>query len=286
MEQSTAIKRLEPGTPLVADLDINSSSTVHALALLRVGVFVPIRKTKIAQDRPICTADISTEFRRLEFARKEGFENISIVGQGLNFETDFKVWCGVVRAFNEHGYSTAAIEFKFTEFAKMCGFSSKRLDKPLRKRIHESLIRLRGQTISFSKPKTDKVYVGGLLSSASFDFDADIINLIADPNLWELYTIDHLILLKHNVLQKLQRSEVAQCLYVFLAALPKNPAPISFTRIRDRLGLTSSEVKEQNRTITNAIKKLKDIGFLQGEVITKEGERYLFIDKRCQKLTA
>jgi hypothetical protein len=281
------------GSPLVGDLNINSSSTVQPLALLRVGVFIPMRKanrvllpdggTK-APDRPIFRVDASSEFRQLNFARKEGFENVSITGASLNFETDFKVWCGIVRALNQYGYSTATIQLKFTEFAKLCGFTSKRLDKKLRARIDDSLIRLRGQTIAFSKPQRDKSYIGGLISSASYDYNLDIIELTADPKLWDLYTIDHQILLKLNVLSKLKRMETAQCLYAYFSSLPKDPAPLSFKRLRDRLGLTAGKVKEQNRTISKAINRLMDIGFLQGAVVEKDGERYLMIERRSQKL--
>lgn len=282
----------ESGAKLTYDLDINSSSTVQALALLRIGVFIPIRRSLPKNNqglsvRPAFRTDVSDEFRKLEFSKKEGFENISIVGPALNFETDFKIWCGIVRAFNTYGYQNATIKFSFTEFAKMCGFSSKRIDERLRTRIHDSLSRIRGQTMEFTKTKSMAGYVGGLLLAGGYNANTDKVELIADPRLWELYNIDHHVLLKLNVMSKLSRNETAQCLYAFLSALPDKPYPISFKRLRERLCLTSNSVAEQNRTINKAIEKLRSIGFLKGEVVkdARNGnEQSLILEGLSQKL--
>lgn len=285
MPEITPIATLEAGSKLTSRLDINSASTVQALSLLRIGVFVPIKraKQKNGLDRPVFKSDVSDEFRKLQFARAEGFENVAITGPALNFETDFKVWCGVIRAFNTHGYNSAKITFSFQEFAKSCGFTSKQLDERLRTRIHDALVRIRGQVIEFTKPQVSKSYIGGLLSSGGFDAASDTIELIADPKLWELYSIDHQVLLKLSVLSKLNRYETAQCLYAYLSALPQNPVPVSFARLRERLCLTSS-IKEQNRAIKKAIDKLKDIGFLRGDIVKKEGENFLILQSLSQKL--
>ena len=85
----------EIGSKLSNKLDVNSSSTVQALAMLRIGVFIPIRRNlpknnKGELTRPAFRTDISDEFRKLEFARTEGFEKVAIQGPALNFETDFK----------------------------------------------------------------------------------------------------------------------------------------------------------------------------------------------------
>lgn len=285
MPEITEITELELGAKLTEKLDINSASTVQALSLLRIGVFVPIKraKQKNGLDRPVFKSDVSDEFRKLEFARSEGFENINITGPALNFETDFKVWCGVIRAFNTYGYNSAKITFSFQEFAKSCGFTSKQLDERLRTRIHDALVRIRGQVIEFTKPQVSKSYIGGLLQSGGFDAAADTIELVADPKLWELYSIDHQVLLKLNVLSKLNRYETGQCLYAYLSALPQNPAPVSFARLRERLCLTSS-VKEQNRAIKKALEKLREIGFLKGDIVRKDGENFLILQSLSQKL--
>ncbi|WP_339140476.1 RepB family plasmid replication initiator protein [Pseudoalteromonas galatheae] len=285
MPEITEITTLEQGAKLTSILDINNTSTVQALSLLRIGVFIPIKRVKLKNglDRPVLKSDVSDEFRKLEFARTEGFENVMITGPALNFETDFRVWCGVIRAFNTYGYNSAKITFSFQEFAKSCGFTSKQLDERLRKRIHDALVRIRGQVMEFTKPQVSKSYIGGLLASGGFDAASDTIELVADPKLWELYSIDHQVLLKLNVLSKLNRYETAQCLYAYLSALPQNPAPVSFARLRDRLCLTSS-VKEQNRAIKKALDKLKSIGFLLGDIVRKDGENYLILHSLSQKL--
>ena len=53
-------------------------------------------------------------------------------------DTDFKTWIGVIYAFSKYGLSSNTIQLSFREFAKTCGFPSKRLDAKLRLTIHES----------------------------------------------------------------------------------------------------------------------------------------------------
>jgi hypothetical protein len=47
----------------------------------------------------------------------------------------------------------------------------------------------------------------------------------------------------------------------------------------------TSNTAEQNRVITGAIKKLIQIGYLEGEIASKAGQRYLLVFNRCQKLS-
>nr|QTX13821.1 hypothetical protein [Klebsiella pneumoniae] len=51
-------------------------------------------------------------------------------------------------------------------------------------------------------------------------------------------------------------------MYTYLASLPKDPAPISMKRFRDRLRLTSP-VASQNMIIRRSLKELEQIGYLQ-----------------------
>ncbi|NQY33692.1 MAG: RepB family plasmid replication initiator protein [Alteromonadaceae bacterium] len=287
--ETQQLQLLETGTPLTEQINVNSLTTAQSLAILRLGLFTPTVRNAAENVKTSRGIDVSEEFRTLEICKREGFTDISIIGLKLNIETDFRVWCGIIRAFNAHGYYDKGIAFKFTEFAKLCGFKSKQLDTKLRKRIENSLVRLRSQTIKFSKYDIDKSHIGGLISSASFDMSKDSIHIVPDASLWELYQIDHVVLLKLEAINKLPRMEAAQCLYLFISALPQNPFPISFKRLRERMLLTTPIIKEQNRTITNAIKKLIDIGYLKGQIVTKESnmgikERYLLIEERSQKL--
>tara|TARA_B110000196_G_C21150628_1_gene669410 strand:- start:425 stop:1300 length:876 start_codon:yes stop_codon:yes gene_type:complete len=277
------------GTPLTGQINVNSLTTAQSLAILRLGLFTPTVRNSSEKNIPSRGIDVSEDFRTLEISKREGFTDIKIIGVNLNIETDFKVWCGIIRVFNLHGFDAKGVTFKFTEFAKLCGFKSKQLDKKLRARIESSLVRLRSQTIRFSKEQNKKSHIGGLISNASFDIDMDLIHIVPDASLWELYKIDHIVMLKLEAINKLQRLEAAQCLYLFISALPQNPHPISFKRLRERLLLTTPLIKEQNRTITNAIKKLIDIGYLKGHIATKINtagvkERYLLIEDRSQKL--
>ncbi|HFQ5182134.1 TPA: RepB family plasmid replication initiator protein [Vibrio vulnificus] len=271
------------------EMVVNSSSTVQANALLRLGVFVPVKRNYKANELAASSAhviDASEEFRTLKFVEKEGYRNVTVTGLRLNFDTDFKVWCGIIQAFYESGYQSE-VSVKFTDFAKLCGFPTKRIDKALRARLDDSFLRLRNQAIQFRESSHDKgkSYTGGLISSIAYDTEEDIVTLVPDPKLWELYKIDHQVLLQLKALSKLPRQEVAQCLYVYLSALPERPYPISFTRLRERMQLTSSKVAEQNRSISSAINKLISIGYLQGSVVKKGSDRYLLVEKRCPKLS-
>ena len=277
------------GQVLTEHINVNSLTTAQAVSVLRLGLFTPSARNKGTGSTAARGIDVSEDFRSLEISKREGFTDIKIVGIRLNIETDFKVWCGIIRAFNLHGFNEKGITFKFSEFAKLCGFKSKQLDQKLRERIENSLIRLRSQTIKFSTPKIEKSHVGGLISNASFDTKTDRIHIVPDASLWELYKIDHLIILKLEAMNKLQRMEAAQCLYMYISALPQEPYPISFKRLRERMLLTSPLIKEQNRTITNAIKKLISIGYMNAQIVSKdnavgEKEKYLLIGERSPKL--
>lgn len=123
-----------------------------------------------------------------------------------------------------------------------------------------------------------------LVSEARYDTQADTITIQPHKSLWQLYKIDYTTILTNRVIDKIPRSETAVCLYMFIQSLPKDPAPISYERIRDRLRLTGVK-KEQNRSISNAIKKLIEIGYLKCHTASKDGESYLFVDARNPKLT-
>ena len=127
------VEKIEGGT-LLTELDVNSKSTVQANALLRLGVFVPVKRSKRIVDgsgesiKAVPSGhcfDASDEFRTLQIVKREGYQKIQITGLKLNFDTDFKVWCGIVQVFNQEGYRRDGVKLPFKEFAKMCGFPSK-----------------------------------------------------------------------------------------------------------------------------------------------------------------
>lgn len=263
------------------ELTVNQNNTVQPVAFMRLGIFVP----KPTKSNPISPElDASDLFSRLELARAEGYDSVTIIGPRLDMDTDFKVWVGIIRAFSKYGLTSNKVRLKFTEFAKDCGFTSKRLDSSLRAEIHESLIKIRSKTISFKRGKDTRAsYNTGLIKIGSFDADKDIVELEADERLWELYQYDHRVLLQQHAIKALPKKEAAQAIYTFIESLPNNPRPVGFSRLRDRLSLMS-EVKEQNRVIKKAVEQLISIGYLDASIEKQGRENFLIIHKRNPKL--
>ncbi|EEA2443658.1 RepB family plasmid replication initiator protein, partial [Salmonella enterica subsp. enterica serovar Enteritidis] len=148
------------------ELTVNTNNTVQPVALMRLGVFVPKPTKNQPENKEI---DASAIFSQLEIAQAEGYDNIKIIGPRLDMDTDFKVWIGVIYSFSKYGLSSNTIQLSFQEFAKACGFPSKRLDGKLRNTIHDSLGRLRNKGISFRRGKNAKgSYNTGLLKTGYF----------------------------------------------------------------------------------------------------------------------
>ncbi|HBL9080875.1 TPA: replication protein RepA, partial [Escherichia coli] len=149
------------------ELTVNSNNTVQPVALMRLGVFVPKPSKSKGESKEI---DATKAFSQLEIAKAEGYDDIKITGPRLDMDTDFKTWIGVIYAFSKYGLSSNTIQLSFQEFAKACGFPSKRLDAKLRLTIHESLGRLRNKGIAFKRGKDAKGgYQTGLLKVGRFD---------------------------------------------------------------------------------------------------------------------
>lgn len=100
-----------------------------------------------------------------------------------------------------------------------------------------------------------------LVQSAYYDTEKDIVQLQADPRLFELYQFDRKVLLQLKAINALKRRESAQALYTFIESLPRDPAPISLARLRARLNL-KSPVFSQNQTVRRAMEQLREIGYL------------------------
>lgn len=266
---------IEEGTPLST---FNSGkTTMQPNSLLRLPVFTPTGRVKQTIGR---SSDVSA-LRDLEFCRAEGYEKAHIFGPKLSIETDFKVWCGIVKVFRK-GYSAKGFKLTFLEFAKTCGFDSRTMNKVLRKRIDRSLTRIMSQVLTF-EAESGKIGKYHLVQNAFFDPNGDTIEIIPDRSLWELYQADYKTLVGMKVIENLPRYETASCLYLFLNALPQNPIDLSFERLRNRLQINAS-VAEQNRSIREAIKKLVEIGYLKCSEIKKNGEAHLVIHSRDPKL--
>lgn len=102
--------------------------------------------------------DATEPLSRLSIVEGEGYSQIQIYGPRLDMDTDFKSWCGIVYALSNRPLdSEGQLELNFPEFAKFCGFDTKRIDKQLKERFDASLTRIARTNISFIKkiPGTD-----------------------------------------------------------------------------------------------------------------------------------
>ena len=264
-------------------LTISSTTSVQPNVLLRTGVFTPAGRRTNPND--VKAQDLSSDLVSLDICQKEGYDLVIVRGQRLNIETDFKVWSGIVLVFSKFSYSSNTVKLTFSEFAKFCGYPSRRFDKNLRKQIGYSLERIQSQSLTFKRKNTEKAVHTGMLLRAMYDGEADIVELMADETLWDLYLLDYPVRVSLKVLKKLPRAEVAQCLYLYFTSLPEKPYPVSFERLRERLRLETSK-KEANRKIKTGIQKLESIGYLSGSFVVKNGEQYYLIDQRYKKLEA
>ncbi len=262
-------------------LYISATDSVQPNVLLRTPLFSPVGKKSDSR----VANDLTEQFKDLEFFKLEGYDSVSVSGRKLNVQTDFKVWCGIIFAFSKYGHNTDKITFKFTEFVKLCGYEPRRFNQELRDQVGQSLERIQSQSLAFKTKDNSKLMATSLVHKAFYDTGEDIVTLVADPDLWEIYRIDRQILISLKVLEKLPRAETAQCLYLFFVSLPERPIPVTLSRMRERLRLKMAD-KEVNRSIRNAISKLESIGYLQGEWVKFNGESAYQIHKRDKALPA
>ncbi|WP_032697829.1 RepB family plasmid replication initiator protein [Raoultella planticola] len=276
------LQEIDKSTGEVVNLDVNSTSTVQPVALMRLGLFVPTLKStgKSKANRKNVT-DATEELVQLSIAKSEGYTDIKITGSRLDMDTDFKVWLGIIRSMSEYGVKKDSLELSFVEFVKMCGFDSRRSNKKMRDRISNSLFKLASVTLKFQSET--KGWTTHLVQSAYYDINEDIIEIKAEPKLFELYHMDRRVLLRLKAIDALQRKESAQALYTYIESLPQNPVPISMKRMRDRLNLTSN-VYTQNHTVRKAMEQLKDIGYLDYTEFKRGRSTYFSVHYRNPKL--
>lgn len=271
-------------TEVIHTLTPNSNNTVQPVAMMRLGLFVPtLKSTAHGKKNSVSGIDASRELTRLQLAKSEGYTNIRIIGPRLDMDTDFKTWIGIVRAFHKYKNTSGLIRLKFSEFASLCGYSSKRLDKALRTRLADSLLKITSTTLSFSDSEMKAQYNTHLVQKSYYNETENVVELQKDSSLDDLYRIDHTVLLHLRVIRELPRRETAQALYTFLESLPATPAPVSFKRMRDRLNLTAS-VDSQNQTIRKALKHLNEVGYLDYTEFRQGRVPKIMIHSRMPKL--
>ncbi|AYZ15309.1 MULTISPECIES: RepB family plasmid replication initiator protein [Klebsiella] len=276
------LQEVDKTTGEVVKLDVNSTSTVQPVALMRLGLFVPTLKStgKSKANRKNVT-DATEELVQLSIAKSEGYIDVKITGSRLDMDTDFKVWLGIIRSMSEYGVKSDTLELSFVEFVKMCGFDSRRSNKKMRDRISNSLFKLASVTLKFQSET--KGWTTHLVQSAYYDINEDIVEIKAEPKLFELYHMDRRVLLRLKAIDALQRKESAQALYTYIESLPQNPAPISMKRMRERLNLTSN-VYTQNHTVRKAMEQLRDIGYLDYTEFKRGRATYFSVHYRNPKL--
>ena len=261
----------------------NNNNTVQPVALMRLGVFVPTLKSlKNSKKNTLSRTDATEELTRLSLARAEGFDKVEITGPRLDMDNDFKTWVGII-----HSLTGDKVELPFVEFAKLCGIPSSQSSRRLRERISPSLKRIAGTVISFSRTdeKHTREYITHLVQSAYYDTERDIVQLQADPRLFELYQFDRKVLLQLKAINALKRRESAQALYTFIESLPRDPAPVSLARLRARLNL-KSPVFSQNQTVRRAMEQLREIGYLDYTEIQRGRTKLFCIHYRRPRLKA
>ncbi|HHL3874548.1 RepB family plasmid replication initiator protein, partial [Klebsiella pneumoniae] len=98
------LQEVDKTTGEVVKLDVNSTSTVQPVALMRLGLFVPTLKStgKSKANRKNVT-DATEELVQLSIAKSEGYTDVKITGSRLDMDTDFKVWLGIIRSMSEYG---------------------------------------------------------------------------------------------------------------------------------------------------------------------------------------
>lgn len=272
----------------VVNLTPNTNNTVQPVALMRLGVFVPTLKSlKNSKKNTLSKTDATEELTRLSLAKAEGFDKVEITGPRLDMDNDFKTWVGIIHSFAKHKVIGDKVQLPFVEFAKLCGIPSSQSSKKLRERISPSLKRIAGTVISFSRTtdKHTKEYITHLVQSAYYDTEKDIVQLQADPRLFELYEFDKKVLLQLKAINALKRRESAQALYTFIESLPRDPAPISLARLRARLSL-KSPVFSQNQTVRRAMEQLKEIGYLDYTELQRGRSVVFSVHYRRPKLKA
>ncbi|EHF4936894.1 RepB family plasmid replication initiator protein [Enterobacter hormaechei] len=266
----------------IVQLGVNNANTVQPVALMRLGLFVPtLKSTSRSKTNSKNVTDATEELVQLSIARSEGYTDVRITGSRLDLDTDFKVWLGIIRSMSERGVKHDTLTLSFVEFVKMCGFDSRRSNKKMRDRISNSLFKLATVTLKFQSET--KGWSTHLVQSAYYDIKSDVIEIKAEPKLFELYNMDRRVLLRLKAIDALQRKESAQALYTFIESLPQNPAPISMKRMRDRLNLTSN-VYTQNHTVRKAMTQLKDIGYLDYTEFKRGRSSYFSVHYRNSKL--
>ncbi|EAO1992879.1 protein RepA [Salmonella enterica] len=267
-----AIIKKDSGTTY--ELVPNSSKTVQPVALLRLSVFTPVSPRE--KGKRAFQIDASEKLSSLEVARQEGYTNIKIQGTKLGMSTDFKTWIGIISALSKYGYESEKITLPFSEFARMRGLKPTDINGRARTRLSDSLFNLSNVILSFRSKDGKRSLITHLVQRAVLDMEADVVEIVGDKSLWELYRYDHKVPLGLKALSELSRKEAAQSLYVYFESMPAGTLYISMKRLRERLAM-ESQIKDQNAIIRRAMGDLRRMNWVSRLQGNKKGREIMFI---------
>nr|QTX14376.1 DNA replication protein [Klebsiella pneumoniae] len=180
------LQEVDKTTGEVVKLDVNSTSTVQPVALMRLGLFVPTLKST-GKSKANRKKTLQTRLRSLyscPLPKAKDTLTLRSPVRVLIWTRIFKVWLGIIRSMSEYGVKSDTTELSFVEFVKMCGFDSRRSNKKMRDRISNSLFKLASVTLKFQSET--KGWTTHLVQSAYYDINEDIVEIKAEPKLFEL----------------------------------------------------------------------------------------------------
>ncbi|MDF7662937.1 replication initiation protein [Erwiniaceae bacterium L1_54_6] len=242
-----------------------SNKSIQPLSLLRLSVFSPVGliEKKSVGNRSM---DASEEFRNLEIVNKEGYNKVTINGPKLDMDTDFRTWVAIISALTHTEMKEGKVTLPFTEFARLCEFNSRQVNKNLKERIAKSLRKITQTSIHVYKEDGEDIVSATthLINFSKVDTAKNQVIIEYNPGLRDLYNIDLKRVLKLKVFPAIKRNEVAKAIYTFLEGLPNVPNKVqivTFERIQERLNMRS-EPRKQLMIVRKAMKLLEEVKYL------------------------
>ncbi|WP_338885687.1 MULTISPECIES: replication initiation protein [Xenorhabdus] len=258
-----SVEYLNKSTGEIEYISSTSTRSIQPLSLLRLSVFCPVgmREKKNVANR---TMDASEELRNLEIVNKEGYNKVTISGPKLDMDTDFRVWVAIISALTQYPLVENQISMPFTDFARLCEFSTRQVNKNLKERIAKSLRKITSTSLSVYKDMGEEIISATthLINFSKVDTAKNEVVLEYNPGLKDLYDIDLKRVLKLKVFPAIKRDEVAKAIYIFLEGLPNNQVQVvSFDRLMKRLNMRS-EPRKQLMIVRRAMKLLEEVKYL------------------------
>ncbi|SQC05857.1 initiator replication protein RepB [Klebsiella pneumoniae] len=164
---------------------------------------------------------------QLSIAKSEGYTDVKITGSRLDMDTDFKVWLGIIRSMSEYGVKVTPWNCRSLNSLRCVDLTHGAQTRKCGDRISNSLFKLASVTLQFQSET--KGWTTHLVQSAYYDINEDIVEIKAEPKLFELYHMDRRVLLRLKAIDALQRKESAPgAVY-----LHREPSPESRTYLHE-----------------------------------------------------